>query len=266
LARITEADYLRRPPEAIPARTPWKSHYLGVFGAHYLPDAYGRARGDVLLVGHGENKNESRRIDGALNWYQNAVNPEALATPGALGGYPFGRSDVPGGNPRALGSPFPCPGGYVNLDALRDEAISGSRAYVPADLSSTDDALGGRSYYSNCHEGYNGFVTTGLRAASTPSSWVGRGRLRDSEDNGPVIWPSAGYVDDRGRKVSWGVRHPSSFVHDGYLYIFYLDTSDSPDVNHGIIKVARSPLSAKGAPGSFTSWNPRGPGMHSAGT
>jgi hypothetical protein len=80
----------------------------------------------------------------------------------------------------------------------------------------------------------------------------GRGHFRD---DGPAIWPSAGYVTAEGKKISDGVRHPSSIVADGYLYIFYLDGgtwfADVPGRNKGI-KVARAPLPATGAPSGFT--------------
>lgn len=42
------------------------------------------------------------------------------------------------------------------------------------------------------------------------------------EDEGPVVWPSAGYTNREGtEKLSQGVRHPSSIVHEGFIYIYY---------------------------------------------
>lgn len=73
-------------------------------------------------------------------------------------------------------------------------------------------------------------------------------------DQGPVLWPSTGYLDEKNNIVSCGLRHPSSIIHDGYLYIFYLEASHEKVPGEGRqagIKLARAPLANLGRPGSF---------------
>ena len=67
-----------------------------------------------------------------------------------------------------------------------------------------------------------------------------------AHDLGPIIWPSNGYITQSGVKASNGLRAPSSIIHDGYIYIFYLDM--------GGIKVSRAPVSGNGAPGTFMNY------------
>lgn len=94
-------------------------------------------------------------------------------------------------------------------------------------------------------ENYFAFVTS---AVANQDTLLKDGNLL-SQDNGPIIWPDNGYLDDLEEKVSCGLRHPSAIVHDDYLYVFYIEHQQSN--NTSSIKVARSPLSANAAPGSF---------------
>lgn len=55
--------------------------------------------------------------------------------------------------------------------------------------------------------------------------------LRQLSDIGPVVWPSHGYLTQDGKKASYGLRHPTSIVHDNFLYIFYSD-SKHPNIAH----------------------------------
>ena len=109
--------------------------------------------------------------------------------------------------------------------------------------------------YAGCWQAYNAFISLVFINSKTG------GKL----DVGPVLWPSVGYVAN-GRKVSGGVRHPSLFLADKYLYLYYLDTSQGgdPDRRAGI-HVARielgasSPTSLKAVPslhGEFSDDNP----------
>jgi len=70
-------------------------------------------------------------------------------------------------------------------------------------------------------------------------------------DNGPVVWPDNGYIDDLNNKISSGPRHPCMLIHDNYIYLYYLlDSKGVP-----AIKAARAPLSEKAAPGSFKKYH-----------
>lgn len=256
LSRLDQGDFLRYSPDKMPKRTPWKSHYSGVMAAEYIADHGRPERGTLISILHGEHKNETRLKEGGTDYYQNQINPEALAVPGPSG-FPFGRSPDSGLDIRRqpTGS-FYCPGGYLSTNYKGEstaEHMIAEGGYVPDDLSTSDP--GREGYYSNCHEAYNGFIFSAVRRVRTADTLR---PFNKNDDKGPIIWPSAGYTDSNGRKTSHGVRHPSSMVDGNYLYVYYMDTSNSPDVNQGIIKVARSPLSAKGMPGSFKSWQADG--------
>lgn len=77
------------------------------------------------------------------------------------------------------------------------------------------------------------------------------GKNLTNYDIGPILWPQNGYVDQNDQQASLGLRHPSSIVHDGHLYIFYLDTS----FYYGNLRLARCPLDQVWTPGSFTNYN-----------
>jgi hypothetical protein len=74
--------------------------------------------------------------------------------------------------------------------------------------------------YHDCFEAYNGFVNMSWNDDVQSNSW-GMGFYYDY---GPIAWPSNGYLNTNGTKASYGLRHPSSIVADGYIYIYYLDT------------------------------------------
>jgi hypothetical protein len=97
------------------------------------------------------------------------------------------------------------------------------------------------------------FAFTAL--ASLPSSEINGKTLHDG-DKGPVLWPSAGYLNGRDEQVSQGLRHPTGFVTNDYIYIYYLDTSiDSSEAGRSSgLKVARAPVSSMGQPGSFRNY------------
>ena len=74
-------------------------------------------------------------------------------------------------------------------------------------------------------------------------------------DKGPVLWPSNGLIEKLGDDYvqrSMGLRHPSLFIDNGYIYLFYLDGSSGHELGRTYgIKAARAPLSSMGASGSF---------------
>ena len=65
------------------------------------------------------------------------------------------------------------------------------------------------------------------------------------------MWPSAGYVTKSGEQASQGLRHPSSIVHNGYLYIFVLDTSMD---GTGGVKLARVRVEDVLCPNRYQTW------------
>jgi hypothetical protein len=101
--------------------------------------------------------------------------------------------------------------------------------------------------YEDCWDAYFGFVSL-AHQTFTPVTQYARIPFID---DGPIVWPAAGYLNSNGTQASAGVRHPTFFAADGFLYVFYLDMS--PD-SWGI-KVARAPLSAQPSAGSFNVYN-----------
>jgi hypothetical protein len=114
-------------------------------------------------------------------------------------------------------------------------------------VSGWDDVAGA---YVDCWDAYNAFV--GM--AHAPYQPGAQGGLSALVDEGPIVWPSAGYLAD-GVKTSFGVRHPTSFVDADWIYVFYLDESfSSANGRQRGIKVARAPIASKGVPGSFLAY------------
>ena len=69
-------------------------------------------------------------------------------------------------------------------------------------------------------------------------------------DIGPVLWPAKGYLSSDHKQASGGLRHPSSIIHDGYLYIFYVDAGYGKDD----LRVARCKLDEIWKPGGFKNY------------
>ncbi len=90
-----------------------------------------------------------------------------------------------------------------------------------------------KGIYNDCWQAYNGFVSLVLYNATT-------GARREL---GPIVWPAMGYTHD-GRKTSYGLRQPSLFLADPYLYIYYADTSQGLEAERRPgFRVARIDLS-----------------------
>lgn len=75
-------------------------------------------------------------------------------------------------------------------------------------------------------------------------------------DRGPIVWPANGYVDNGQKATYLGILHPSSIVKDGYLYVYFRDTSyGTVDGRTAGLKVARAPITDNGVdPLSFKTY------------
>jgi hypothetical protein len=98
----------------------------------------------------------------------------------------------------------------------------------------------GGSPYRDCAKDYFGAVSM----------------MVDGKDQGPIVWPAAGYDG------SHGVRHPTSIVFGGFVYVFYLDTSRGICVARARPGALRfSTWTGKGwarsLPKGFNRWRPR---------
>jgi hypothetical protein len=117
----------------------------------------------------------------------------------------------------------------------------------------------------NPWDSYAGFISSSLTPYDAASGW---GINASPSNLGPIIWPAYGYYRhtknqngiDETIKVSAGVRHPRGIIYDGYIYVFYLDSSvytvneDGNLVSSGKnfgMKLARAPISSSGWSGSF---------------
>jgi hypothetical protein len=61
-------------------------------------------------------------------------------------------------------------------------------------------------------------------------------------EQGPIVWPSNGYITSERQQASFGLRHPTSIQAGNYIYIYYVDTRTLPGYVPGRdegIKVAR---------------------------
>jgi len=108
-----------------------------------------------------------------------------------------------------------------------------------------------------CWSAYNAFVGMSWINYNSDTDYGLKGNFKDE---GPIIWPSNGYLDSRNKKTSRGLRHPNSIVYDRYIYVFYLDQAFGKYLNYpekgraSGIKVARSLVSSKGLPGTFMNY------------
>ncbi len=110
-----------------------------------------------------------------------------------------------------------------------------------------------------CWPSYAAFVSTSEIPFTGQTNWGRKGKW---ESRGPVVWPrngyrrwdvQAGWVKTNDWPGLSGVYHPTSFVHDGFVYLYYIEEGVG-------VMVARSPLSEYGRPGTFHVWR-RGHGF-----
>lgn len=80
---------------------------------------------------------------------------------------------------------------------------------------------------------YFAFLTAGWKPNTLAEGWGSYGTFNNV---GPIAWPVSGYVKADGTQASRGLRHPSSFVEDGYIYVYYLDASLAPQRGIRVIR------------------------------
>jgi hypothetical protein len=112
----------------------------------------------------------------------------------------------------------------------------------------------GGSPYHEGWEAYNGIISASWIPNNAQTNW---GAAFFQNEMGPIAWPATGYVTRNGVKSTSGLRHPSSLVDGGYVYVFYLEGgafgSNVPDEEgrkEGI-KVIRAPLDSALDPASY---------------
>lgn len=134
-----------------------------------------------------------------------------------------------------------------NIVEYKNTVFPSSRVYQSSEFDG-EDANG---VYHESSGTY--FSFSGITVAPTD---INDGADLQSGDKGPVIWPSGGYLDERGEQASQGARHSSGFATDEYLYIYYLDTTKNgyEAGRYPGLKVARSPITSLGEPGSFRNY------------
>jgi hypothetical protein len=96
--------------------------------------------------------------------------------------------------------------------------------------------------WQDCLRAYHAFI--GMTTYPFDES-TGYGSSAIYRDLGPIAWPASGYYDAYGNRVAGhGLTHPSSIVHNGYLYVFYNDGSSGAEADgRGAgIKVVRAPI------------------------
>jgi len=88
---------------------------------------------------------------------------------------------------------------------------------VPIDPKDHDTYSGG-SPYQEGWKAYNGIVSAAWVPNNASTNW---GQQFFSNEMGPIVWPSTGYVTKSGIKCTSGLRHPSSIVYNNYVYVFF---------------------------------------------
>ena len=69
---------------------------------------------------------------------------------------------------------------------------------------------------------YNGIVNAVWTPNNSQTNWG----QQYFTDLGPILWPANGYVTASGAKATEGFRHPSSIMHNDYLYIYVVDAGN----------------------------------------
>lgn len=124
---------------------------------------------------------------------------------------------------------------------------------VPIDPKDHTTFSGGSPYIEGW-KAYNGIISAAWVPNNEETNW---GQQYFSNELGPIVWPSTAYITNQGVKATCGLRHPSSIVYDGHVYVFYVESGtyednvpDEDGCQEGI-KVARAPLNEALDPYSY---------------
>jgi len=113
-----------------------------------------------------------------------------------------------------------------------------------------DDYSGGTTCssgtYTDCSLNYLGLI--GMTCCPIPTY---DGKYLQTNDRGPILWPSSGYVDANGTKLTDGLRHPTAIIDNNMIYCFFKDCAYSESKG---IKVARCPASLYGFENYWETW------------
>ena len=117
-------------------------------------------------------------------------------------------------------------------------SIQPKRSYREDEYSGPEEK-NGRLEYDDYGASYFAFISTVL---------VPLDRLSERFDSpafqqGPVVWPTTGYLHPDHTRSNSGLRHPSMLVADGKITLYYLDADK--------IRSVQAPADALGRPGSF---------------
>ncbi len=125
---------------------------------------------------------------------------------------------------------------------------------VPINLANHETYSGGTPFIEGW-TAYNAMITAAWIGNYAGTNW---GQELFTNELGPIAWPSTGYVTADGVKCTSGLKHPSSIIHDGYVYVFF---SDGGPYGNNIpweqgrlegIKVVRAPVSQSLDPQAYT--------------
>jgi len=147
---------------------------------------------------------------------------------------------------------------YLASNGYRYQSPFAPRAAsLPPDCGYQGYMGAGPRGFRNCWLSYAAFVSVEQNDYSAATHF---GQTLNRSVSGPVIWPTNGYYDlSRGNEgmLSVGLRHPSSIIFGGYIYVYYFDTSKGSIGGLSAMgtKLARAQINAHGLPDAFYAWN-----------
>jgi hypothetical protein len=115
---------------------------------------------------------------------------------------------------------------------------------VPINTADPQSYSGGSPFHDGWNA-YNAMISAAWTHNNAQTNW---GQQLFQHELGPIAWPSTGYITRNGVKCTSGLKHPSSIITGGYVYIFYSDGGPfgnnipQEEGRHEGIKVVRAPL------------------------
>jgi len=94
---------------------------------------------------------------------------------------------------------------------------------------------------------YNAMISAAWTPNNAGTNW---GQQFFNNELGPIAWPSTAYITVNGIKCTSGLKHPSSIIAGGYVYVFYTDGGPFRNNIHQErgreegVKVVRAPVAA----------------------